>query len=284
MTLPAPKAEAAREAERLGRLVAEARRAAMTLSPGGHGLRRPGPGETFWQHREHRAEEGPRAIDWRRSARSDRLYARDRERETPATLLFWADARPGMVWRSAQSLPTKAERAQAGALALGFAFLNGGERVQALGAPPTSSPERFAAALARGPQTPDRDALAVTQRHGVLWASDGLEPLEVWARRMASLRRAGAAALLLVADPAEEDFPYEGRTLFEDPAGREAPELLGRAERSRERYRALYRSHRAGLTGLAEEAGVRVVAHRTDAPLAPALLALACALGARRQG
>jgi uncharacterized protein (DUF58 family) len=279
----APASIAAREAERLGRLAADARRAALTLAPGGHGLRRAGPGETFWQHREHRPEEGPRAVDWRRSARSDRLYARDRERETPATVRLWADLAPGMAWRSAPGLPLKAERALLAGMALGFAFLKGGERVQACGGAPTTSADRFALALSRAAE-PEALFAGLSARHAVLLASDGLGPLDLWQARFGALGAAGAAALLLIADPAEEDFPFEGRTLFEDPAGRAAPALFGRAERSAEGYRSLYRAHRAALIAAAEARGVSVVVHRTDAALAPALLALAAALGARRRG
>jgi uncharacterized protein (DUF58 family) len=275
---------AAGEAERLGRLAADARRAALALAPGGHGLRRAGPGETFWQHREHRPEEGPRAVDWRRSARSDRLYARDRERETPATVRFWVDLGPGMAWRSGPGLPQKAERALLAAMALGFAFLKGGERVQAAGGAPTTSADRFALALGRASAGPEALFAGLSARHAMLAASDGLGPPGLWDARFAAMGAAGAAALLLIADPAEEDFPFAGRTLFEDPSGSAAPALLGRAERSGERYRALYRTHRAGLIAAAEARGVSVVAHRTDAPLAPALLALAAALGARRRG
>ena len=53
-------------------------------APGFHGRRRAGQGEAFWQYRDHRAEDGARLVDWRRSARGDRFFVREREREAAA--------------------------------------------------------------------------------------------------------------------------------------------------------------------------------------------------------
>ena len=86
-TLPAyqaklPKAltgEAARLSEVLPHLVVEARNVATQLQLGIHGRRRPGPGEEFWEFRPFSAGESVSRIDWRRSARDDRLYVRERE-------------------------------------------------------------------------------------------------------------------------------------------------------------------------------------------------------------
>ena len=47
----------------------------LMVGAGAHGLRRPGPGEEFWQYRPAQPGEPARAIDWRRSARSDALRA-----------------------------------------------------------------------------------------------------------------------------------------------------------------------------------------------------------------
>src|SRR6059058_1661205 len=73
-------------ARRLPRLVLDARRVAATLTSGIHGRRRSGPGESFWQFRPFVAGEAAQRIDWRRSARDDRLYVREREWETAHTV------------------------------------------------------------------------------------------------------------------------------------------------------------------------------------------------------
>ena len=68
-------------ANRMPRLVLEARRVAASLVHGLHGRRRAGPGESFWQFRPFVAGEAAQRIDWRRSGRDDHLYVREREWE-----------------------------------------------------------------------------------------------------------------------------------------------------------------------------------------------------------
>jgi uncharacterized protein (DUF58 family) len=279
--LPALAAEADAVAARLPTLLLEARRVAAAVMPGVHGERRAGPGEAFWDYREPQPGEGLRQIDWRRSARSDRLFVREREREVPARLHLWADLRPSMDWRGQPQGPTKAERGFVIALALGLALRRAGEVVLPAGAlrPPVSD-SALALALWQaggGPPRFDRpgQALAVT---------DGLEPAGTWddRARAASGARCGLA-VVLVCDPVEEAFPFQGRVRFEAPGASTTgapPVVLGRAQSAQGAYAAVRAAHftavRAGLEG----AGAVVLDHRTDQPATP----LVQALGVRLAG
>src|SRR5690348_14410584 len=78
-------------AARIPRLILEARRVASTVIHGLHGRRRAGSGETFWQYRHFTSGEPAQNIDWRRSARDDHLYVREREWEASHTIWMWAD-------------------------------------------------------------------------------------------------------------------------------------------------------------------------------------------------
>ena len=77
--------EAKRLAARLTRIGLEARRIAASMVQGAHGRRRPGVGESFWQFRPFMPGEAALLVDWRRSAREERLFVRERE---------WEGARP----------------------------------------------------------------------------------------------------------------------------------------------------------------------------------------------
>ena len=57
----------------------EAKRIANTVIAGWHGRRKRGIGENFWQFRPYTEGESLSRIDWRRSARDDHTYIRDRE-------------------------------------------------------------------------------------------------------------------------------------------------------------------------------------------------------------
>jgi uncharacterized protein (DUF58 family) len=274
--------DAGQQSAKLPALVAAARRAAASLHFGAHGLRRPGPGETFWQHREHQNDEGLSQVDWRRSARGDRLYVRDKEREAPTQLVLWSDGRAGMAWQSQARLPTKSDYALIGIMALGLALRASGERISVLGHALSDRDDRVAGALiAQSTYDPRLDGVRTNQ--GIILASDGLEPINVWETRFRSLRNHGMPrALLLVWDPAEEAFPFEGRTAFRTEASRSDVFMIGRAQAVRGEYQALWRNHIEAITALARAHRFAVATACTAAPLDSALLTLAHAISEGR--
>jgi uncharacterized protein (DUF58 family) len=241
-------------------------------APGFHGRRRAGQGEAFWQYRDHRAEDGARLVDWRRSARGDRYYVREREREAAQTGWFWIDPEPGFNWSSVPGRPTKLYRARTLALALAILLQRGGERVGALGQTSRAGAravDRLAIDLAQ----PIHDAQAPT-KSCVVFLSDFYAPVEHWRARLTAAASAGASgALVMIADPAEEDFPFRGRTLFQQPGTRNET-LLGRAESVREIYAERLETHRRAIRQLGAEFGFPALLHRTDRSAAPALALL----------
>jgi uncharacterized protein (DUF58 family) len=252
-------------------ILLDAKRLAAS-APGVHGRRRSGQGEAFWQYRDHRPEDGARLVDWRRSARGDRYYVREREREAAQTAWFWLDPTPGFNWTSDTARTTKLRRAQTLALALAMLLSRGGERVGALGHP-TRAGQRAAERLAQDFLTPMRDAEAPS-RACLIFMSDFYASVETWRARLAAAANAGAAgALVMICDPAEEDFPFEGRTLFQVPGAR-TEALIGRAEAAREAYAERLAHHRRAIHVLGAQYGFPHLLHRTDHPPAPALAML----------
>lgn len=271
-------------------LLAAAERLAASVRAGGHGRRRAGPGPDFWQYRAAEAGDAARSIDWRRSARADQDYVRDREWVQVQTVQVWADGGLSMRYHSAPRLPEKAHRAAVLALALAILLEQGGERVGTLDPdlPPRvgrAQVERLAGAFAR-PAPPDAEF--GVPRSGTLvpggWAvllSDFLGPLDPLAaliEEAAGKRMSGV--LMQVLDPAEETFPFTGRTLFRSIGGglsHEASEPASLGPRYRERLA----ERRDRLQALARAAGWMVLTHRTDAAPAPALWALGGVVGRR---
>src|SRR6201994_4121441 len=111
------------------RLLLEARKIAATVIHGLHGRRRSGSGENFWQFRRFVSGEEARRIDWRRSARDDHLYVREREWEAAHTIWIWADRSPSMAFASGLGAESKLDRALVVAFALAEILVQGGERV-----------------------------------------------------------------------------------------------------------------------------------------------------------
>ena len=76
-----------------------------------------------------------------------------------------------------------------------------------------------------------------------------------------------------IIDPAEEDFPFTGRTRFEDVRGQQS-ETVGRAETVANAYRTRFKAHAEAVGALARRLGWTYIAHRTDRSPQTALIAL----------
>jgi len=278
MTPPSPRLSALALAGDLPGVLLDAKRLAAS-APGVHGRRRAGQGEAFWQYRDHRAEDGARMVDWRRSARGDRFYVREREREAAQTAWLWIDDDAGFAWSNNAARPTKLYRAQTLALALAILLTRGGERVGVLGQTSRAGAravERLAIDLVS--QTP---FVAASARSHAIAFSDFYAPIEHWRAHLRTLSANGArGALVMIADPAEEDFPFRGRTLFRTVGGRQEV-LLGRAETAQAAYATRLTEHRRALRVLGGEFGFPVLMHRTDHAAAPALAMLTALVSER---
>jgi uncharacterized protein (DUF58 family) len=272
MTDLRPRAEAL--AEPLPPLLARARHLAAGVVLGEHGRRRPGLGDAFWQFRPARPGDPARAIDWRRSARSDQHFVQEKEWQAAQAVVFWVDRAASMRFASTRNGETKAERAALVALATAVLLVQGGERIGLTEspAPPARGPlqlERVATALA-DPSQQDYGApeTATLPRHSrAVFLSDFLGPLApVEAALATAADRGVTGALLQVLDPAEEAFPYDGRTLFHSVGGsleyetRQAGDLKAR-------YLDRLAERKARLAELAHRTGWQYHLHHTgDAP------------------
>ena len=267
------------------RLSADARRAAASVAAGLHGRRRAGQGESFWQFRPFMSGEAAAKVDWRRSARDDTLYVREREWEAAQTVWLHIDRSPSMDYRSSLAPVAKGERAIVLGLAAADMLVRGGERVGLLGASPAIASRRIIERLG--------EAMVVAKDYGrtlpaeplkprseALLIGDFIAPLaELESRLKAVAGRGGRGHLLVVSDPAEETFPYSGQTEFIDPE--DGFRLrIGEAGRIAAQYRERLAAHRDGLRRIAAALGWSVTMHRTDRPASEVLMRFGMALAA----
>lgn len=265
-------------------LLAEAEKLAVSVSLGVHGRRKAGMGESFWQFRRYAPEDPATAIDWRQSAKSQHLFVREREWEAAQAVWFWRDASATMRFKSSFAATTKTDRATVLALALGSLLLRGGERIGLVGGqrPPSSGRatlRRIAHELLDSDDRALPPEVPVGRSAQIVWLSDFLSPPDETERAMRKLSAAGALGHFVhILDPAEEDFPFEGRTRFDALADKES-ELFGRAESVRAAYRERFCAHAEAVANLARRFGWNYLAHRTDNSPQLALIALYAAIG-----
>ena len=279
-----------REAEGLASalppLLAEAEHLASTVQLGQHGRRRSGMGDEFWQYRPAHAGDEARMIDWRRSARADQHFVREKEWQAAQSVHLWVDDARSMEFTGDRNRTTKADRARLLALAVSVLLIRGGERVGL--ADPVAPPRSGEVQLMRLAQTftaaageadygaPEARAMLPFSR--AVFLSDFLGDIGAVEAALTQAADKGVrGALVQVLDPVEEAFPFDGRTIFESMTGairhetRQAGDLRGRyLERLAER--------KERLTQLAIATGWLYSVHHTDHAAQGALLWLYGAL------
>jgi uncharacterized protein (DUF58 family) len=260
-------------------LLAQAEHLAQTVILGAHGRRRSGMGDDFWQYRNALPGDSARDIDWRRSARSDSQFLREREWQAAQSVLFWVDQGQSMGFSGHRDRAPKADRAGLLALALAVLLLRGGERVglAGQGAPRGGRGQLLALAehLARPAEAPDYGAPSDQGLlpHGrAVFLSDFLGDLAPAEAALARAADRGVRGLLIqVLDPVEQAFPFDGRTVFVSMGGSLAHETQEAGD-LRARYLDRLAERKARLADLARLSGWLYLGHDTGQPAQVALL------------
>lgn len=289
------RAHLRRDAEALAKgfppLLARAHRLAANLNLGGHGRRHSGQGEDFWQYRMAGFGDGQRDIDWRRSARSDAHFVRQKEWQVAQSVNLWVDTSLSMAYQSDGAPEAKGDRARVLGLATAIVLLKGGERVGLMQdpAPPKQGLSQvgiLATKLAPWDEskeygTPPHKAMGKNSR--ALFLSDFLGD---WDEIVDAMSRAAErnvqGCLVQVLDPGEESFPLTGRRILESMKGTLSFETL-RAQALREAYLDRLTARREQLEQLSFQTGWRFLPHSTAQSAQSAMLWIYQALENRRK-
>ena len=269
------------EAEALGAslpaLLAAAEHLAANVAMGEHGRKRAGMGDDFWQYRAASAGDPARSIDWRRSARSDQHFVREREWQAAQSVMLWVDPSQSMGFSGDRARVTKGDRARLIALALGVLLLRGGERVGLAGQGVPRSGRAQVLRLLQGfgdsavdYGTPVEDGLVAHGR--AVFLSDFLGDMQGVEASLARAADRGVRGVLLqILDPVEEAFPFDGRTVFVSMGGSVSHETQ-QAGDLRARYLARLAERKARLAELAALSGWLYQTHHTGDAAQVALL------------
>jgi uncharacterized protein (DUF58 family) len=267
-------------------LLAQAEHLASTVLLGEHGRRRAGMGDEFWQYRHIAPGDEAREIDWRRSAKSDVHFIRQKEWQAAQSVVIWVDGSQSMRFSGDRNRPAKSDRARLLALALSVLLVRAGERVglSNIGAPPRSGQlqlVRIAEALTERLSeddygTPETPGLPSHAR--AVFISDFMGDLAGVETALAKAAdRDVRGALFQILDPVEEAFPFDGRTIFQSMGGTVEHETL-KAGDLKERYLERLAERKDRLEQLSRVSGWLYGCHHTGDSAQAALLWLYGAL------
>ncbi|MEL6464835.1 MAG: DUF58 domain-containing protein [Pseudomonadota bacterium] len=277
------------QAARLPALLARAEQLAGAVLLGEHGRRRAGMGDDFWQYRPAQIGDSRRMIDHRRSAMGDVQFVREREWQIAQSVMLWVDQGASMRFASTDDLPAKAERARVLGLACAILLIRGGERVGLTGT--RLPPRRGNAQILRLAEmfTEDADSDYEPPEHRAMipharavFVSDFMGNIDDVKTALTKAADRGVRGVLLhLLDPAEEAFPFRGRTIFESVGGTLEHETL-KASELKDRYLDRLAARKAELQHLCSVAGWQYGLHHTATPAQSGLLWLWRALDGGR--
>lgn len=190
---------------------------------GEHGIRRAGSGESFWQFREYASGDPARMIDWRRSARTEGVFVREKEQQAPQFFYIRGDHSASMAYASTPDLPTKKDYADLLLLALSARLLMMGEHVGLAGSErrPFSGFSAFDDLAAFYMDGLEAGIAGHSLRaDGELYiAGDFFQPPDDLVRDIDLMGAVAAGDMIWVLDPAERGFPFNGHVRFLDSEG-----------------------------------------------------------------
>lgn len=237
-------------------------------------------GDEFWQYRPAENGDPQRIIDWRRSAKGDEQFVRQKEWQAAQSVMFWVDDALSMTFTGGDDRPTKGHRARVLALALCVLLNRGGERfgLANRGTPPRRG-EAQLSRIAGHLMAPAGDSDYGTPNARVLppgsravFLSDFFGPQEPVTEALTRATDHGVKGTLIqILDPDEEAFPYDGRTVFETMSGATRFETL-KAGNLKDAYLNRLAARKAGLQDLCRATGWRYLCHHTDTGALKALL------------
>lgn len=277
------------QAARLPALLARAEHLAGAVLLGEHGRRRAGMGDDFWQYRPAQVGDSLRMIDHRRSAMGDVQFVREREWQIAQSVMLWVDQGASMRFASSPDLGTKAERARVLGLALSILLIRGGERVGLTGTrlPPRRGnaqvlrlAEMFSEDAEEDYSPPEHRAMIPHAR--AVFISDFMGDIDAVRTALTKAADRGVRGVLYhVLDPAEEAFPFRGRTIFHSVGGTLEHETL-KASDLKDRYLERLAERKAELQQLCSMAGWQYGLHHTGSSAQSGLLWLWRALDGGR--
>ncbi|HEY8189651.1 MAG TPA: DUF58 domain-containing protein, partial [Micavibrio sp.] len=224
--------------------------------------------------REYDPGDRPQDIDWRQSAKGDRLYVRQKEWQTAQTVLFWTQNDKGMALRTGRAQTSKHDGAIIISLALGILLTGAGERIgPMMDLNHTGHSERalqyLAESLFRKPDPlPAGPALPVAgtlpKHSSLILCGDFMRSPESLDIAMGLLSRQSPQGLLIqILDPAEMDLTYNGRVIFR-PMDDNSEFPIANVASVRKAYQQRLKDHIDSVRMIARRHGYGHVLHITS--------------------
>lgn len=266
------------EKESLGlpELVTRAEKLSNQMAIGIHQKKKSGSGEFFWQFRQYTQSDDQRDIDWRRSAKGDDLYVREKELQTAQTVMIWAQQNESMDFRSRRQYLRKQDCAHILGLAIAHLGHKAGEKIRVFGN--SHSSDRTFESFAKSLHSLQTDALPNPQNDirsknvTAFLIGDFLSPIEDIERRLSVMQTVTPNIVCIqILDEAEIELPYKGRVLFHR-GNRSETALINDVASVQNEYKKRMDNHIQSLKNSCKKYGYEYVLFPTNTDMKSCLL------------
>lgn len=276
-------------------LMFRSRQIAESILHGEHARRKPGSGNDFWQFREYMQTDRPEDIDWRQSAKGDKVFIRQKEWMVTRKSFFWCGGGKSMNFNSfaQKSVYTKGQSAQIISLALALIMRRSYEQIGAYGQMSGGRGERSverlgqylldrADASGENANLPDISSGLLTKNAIFIGVGDFLCPIEDIKQRFEALGRQSEKGLIVqVLDPAELELDFSGRVKFKGVSSKEV-NIIDNVANIRQSYKRRIYEHIKQVKQACAVNGWHYYLHRTDENITRALIKIRISLEKER--
>ena len=254
------------------RLLARHQTVSSLSAYGLHNRKRSGLGERFWQYRAYETGEDASKIDWRRSARGDQLYVKEKELESLRDYNIWIDCASSMKFLSTLGQEDKLTRAIIIGLAIADLILRSGDRVGLLG---SSAPSSSHVALKQIAHQLEEHIVSnfnssipllarPSKRSKIIIISDFLNNsanLKDTLNYYSNFEISGL--IIMINDPCEVAFPFSGETQFFNTENNQHY-YAGEAQHIAKQYHRVFEKHKLHTQKIAIENRFQYYHHITN--------------------
>ena len=254
------------------RLLARHQTVSSLSTYGLHNRKRSGLGERFWQYRAYETGEDASKIDWRRSARGDQLYVKEKELESLRDYNIWIDCASSMKFLSTLGQEDKLTRAIIIGLAIADLILRSGDRVGLLG---SSAPSSSHVALKQIAHQLEEHIVSnfnssipllarPSKRSKIIIISDFLNNsanLKDTLNYYSNFEISGL--IIMINDPCEVAFPFSGETQFFNTENNQHY-YAGEAQHIAKQYHRVFEKHKLHTQKIAIENRFQYYHHITN--------------------
>ncbi|MCS5597307.1 MAG: DUF58 domain-containing protein [Alphaproteobacteria bacterium] len=248
------------------------------LNSGTHGQRKSGSGTDFWQYREYREGDPAHNIDWRKSARSDTHYIRDREWEIAQTITIWLDNSASMQHVYNTKTLSKYQFAAILTYILSTKFIYAGERLSFLTPSIKSCTSKsalpdLAQSLALNNAEHVSAPLSGQPKSFPILISDFWDDTAAIDKQISNLTAGNYKGLIIHTVASEEiNLPYKGRLKIQSLSHQDEGFTVNDITKAKITYKERVEQHCQNVAALADKHGCTYIRLTTDAPLTTATL------------